>query len=100
MASVDRNLGEIATQLILENDKVRIWNLVVAPGESSDWHLHENDYVTVVVEGGDLDVEYNNGSVASSPSQIGSWSFHGDHRIHRVTNNTNSTYRNVLIELK
>ena len=100
MASGDRNLGEIATQLILENDKVRIWNLVVAPGESSDWHLHENDYVTVVVEGGNLDVEYNNGSVASSPSQIGSWSFHGDHRIHRVTNNTNSTYRNVLIELK
>ena len=100
MASGDRNLGEIATQLILENDKVRIWNLVVAPGESSDWHLHENDYVTEVVEGGDLDVEYNNGSVASSPSQIGSWSFHGDHRIHRVTNNTNSTYRNVLIELK
>ena len=100
MASGDRKLGDIATQLILENDKVRIWNLVVAPGESSDWHLHENDYVTVVVEGGDLDVEYNNGSVASSPSQIGSWSFHGDHRIHRVTNNTNSTYRNVLIELK
>ena len=100
MASGDRNLGEIATELILENDKVRIWNLVVAPGESSDWHLHENDYVTVVVEGGDLDVEYNNGSVASSPSQSGSWSFHGDHRIHRVTNNTNSTYRNVLIELK
>ena len=100
MASGDRKLGEIATQLILENDKVRIWNLVVAPGESSDWHLHENDYVTVVVEGGDLDVEYSNGSVASSPSQIGSWSFHGDHRIHRVTNNTNSTYRNVLIELK
>ena len=100
MASGDRNLGEIATQLLLENDKVRIWNLVVAPGESSDWHLHENDYVTVVVEGGNLDVEYNNGSVASSPSQIGSWSFHGDHRIHRVTNNTNSTYRNVLIELK
>ena len=100
MTSGDQNLGEIATQLILENDKVRIWNLVVAPGESSDWHLHEKDYVTVVVEGGELDVEYNNGSVASSPSQIGSWSFHGDHRIHRVTNNTNSTYRNVLIELK
>ena len=100
MASGDQNLGEIATQLILENDKVRIWNLVVEPGESSDWHLHENDYVTVIVEGGNLDVEYDDGSVVSSPSQIGSWSFHGDHRIHRVTNNTNSTYRNVLIELK
>ncbi len=36
MASGDRKHGDIATQLILENDKVRIWNLVVAPGESSD----------------------------------------------------------------
>ena len=61
MVSDDRNLGDIATELILENDKVRIWNLVVAPGESSDWHLHG---------------------------------------AHRITNNTNSTYRNVLIELK
>ena len=100
MASGDRKLGDIATQLILENDKVRIWNLVVGPGESSDWHLHENDYVTVVVDGGNLDVEYDNGSVERSPSEVGSWSYHGDHRIHRVTNNTNSTYRNVLIELK
>ena len=100
MASGDRKHGDIATRLILENDKVRIWNLVVAPGESSDWHLHENDYVTVVVEGGDLDVEYANGSVESSPSEIGSWRYHGDHKIHRVTNNTGSTYRNVLIELK
>ena len=100
MASGDRNRGEIATELILENYKVRIWNLVVAPGESSDWHLHENDYVTVVVEGGNLNVEYENGSVERSPSEIGSWRYHGDHRIHRVTNKTNSTYRNVLIELK
>ena len=100
MASGDRKLGDIATQLILENDKVRIWNLVVAPGESSDWHLHENDYVTVVVEGGNLDVEYDDGSVERSPSELGSWRYHGDHRIHRVTNKTNSTYRNVLIELK
>ena len=32
MASDDQTLGDIATHLILENDKVRIWNLVVAPG--------------------------------------------------------------------
>ena len=97
MASGDRKHGDIATQLILENDKVRIWNLVVAPGESSDWHLHENNYVKVVVEGGNLDVEYDNGSVENSPSEIGSWHYHG---AHRITNNTNSTYRNVLLELK
>ena len=100
MVSDDRNLGDIATELILENDKVRIWNLVVAPGESSDWHLHENDYVTVVVQGGNLHVEYDGGTVEESPSQIGSMRYHEEHKVHRVTNNTDTTYRNILIEIK
>ena len=26
-----------------------IWNLIVEPGEASDWHLHGRDYVTVIV---------------------------------------------------
>ena len=40
-------LGEIASQVLFENDRVKIWNLIVEPGEASDWHLHGHDYVTV-----------------------------------------------------
>ena len=93
-------LGEIATEVLFENDKVRVWNLVVEPGEASDWHMHENDYVTIVVEGGGLVVEYDDGTSEDSPSEVGTWRFHGEHKIHRVVNNRDVRYKNVLVELK
>ena len=93
-------LGEIATDVLFENDKVKIWNLIVEPGEASAWHHHGRDYVTVVVEGGGLTVEFDDGTVEDSPSEVGMWRFHGDHKVHRVVNNSGRRYKNVLVELK
>lgn len=93
-------LGEIASEVLFENDKVKVWNLVVEPGEASDWHMHDNDYVTVVVEGEGLMVQYEDGAEQDSPSEVGTWRFHGEHKIHRVVNNRDVRYKNVLIELK
>ena len=93
-------LGDIASEVIFENDRVKIWNLIVEPGKASDWHLHERDYVTVVVEGGGLTVEYDDGTSEYSPSAPGTWRYHGDHKIHRVVNDSDARYVNVLVELK
>ena len=93
-------LGDIASHVVFENDHVKIWNLIVDPGQSSDWHLHERDYITVVVEGAGLVVEYDDGTEQDSPSEPGTWRYHGEHKVHRVTNNTDKRYTNVLIELK
>ena len=30
----DEPLGEVATDVLFENDKVKIWNLIVNPGET------------------------------------------------------------------
>ena len=79
---------------------MKIWNLTVEPGESSDWHLHGHDYVTVVVESGTLDAEYGDGTSSQSTNSVGDFTYHGDHQIHRVVNNSKTTYKNVLIELK
>lgn len=100
MPENDMRLGDIASQVLFENDKVKIWNLIVEPGEASDWHMHERDYVTVVVEGGGLVVEFADGTQEDNPSEVGTWRFHGEHKIHRVVNNTDTRYKNVLIELK
>ena len=100
MARGDEPLGEIATTVLFENDRVKIWNLIVEPGEASDWHLHSRDYVTVVVEGGGLTAEYEDGASSPGPTSPGTWTYHSDHRVHRVVNNTNVRYKNVLIELK
>lgn len=93
-------LGDIASVVLFENEKVKVWNLIVEPGESSAWHLHERDYITIVVEGEGLVVEFEDGSTEDSPAEVGRWRYHDDHKVHRVTNNTGSRYKNVLVELK
>ena len=93
-------LGDIASVVLFENDRVKVWNLVVDPGEASAWHLHERDYVTIVVEGDGLTLEYDDGTSEDSPSSAGTWRYHGDHTVHRVVNNTQTRYKNVLVELK
>ncbi len=100
MARGNEPLGEIASTVLFENDRVKIWNLIVEPGTSSDWHLHGRDYVTVVVEGEGLTVEFEDGSKEDSPSVVGRWRYHGEHKVHRVINNGDTRYKNVLVELK
>ena len=47
------NISEdIGTRLLFENDRVRVWDLALAPGESTGMHRHENDYLYVVIGGG------------------------------------------------
>jgi quercetin dioxygenase-like cupin family protein len=86
--------------VLFENERVKVWNLIVEPGEASPWHLHERDYITVVVEGGGSTVEYEDGTRAVGALKVGDWTFHGEHRVHRVLNHTGDRYVNVLVELK
>jgi hypothetical protein len=51
MAESERKLGGIATRVLLENDRVKIWEMDLAPGEESDIHEHTMDYILVVLEG-------------------------------------------------
>ena len=47
----ERVLGEIATRLLMENDRVKIWEMDLAPGEESAVHEHTMDYILVLLEG-------------------------------------------------
>ena len=96
----DAPLGDIATDVLFENDAVKIWNLIVNPGESSDWHMHERDYVTIVVEEPASRSSTTTGTAEDSPSSPGTWRYHDEHKIHRVVNNSDTRYVNVLVELK
>ena len=51
MAESERKLGGIATRVLMENDRVKIWEMDLAPGEESDIHEHTMDYILVVLEG-------------------------------------------------
>ena len=51
MTQSERVLGDIATRLLAENDRVKIWEMDLAPGEESDVHEHTMDYILVLIEG-------------------------------------------------
>lgn len=53
----ERVLGPVGTEVIFENDRVRVWHLRLAPGERSAVHRHDNDYVLVQVSGGRIAAE-------------------------------------------
>jgi hypothetical protein len=47
----ERVLGPIGTEVVYENDRVRVWEMRLAPGESSAVHRHDLDYMLVLLEG-------------------------------------------------
>jgi mannose-6-phosphate isomerase-like protein (cupin superfamily) len=53
--------GQIGHRIVFENDRVRIWEMTLEPGESSDDHEHKNDYVMCIVEGESIDADFESG---------------------------------------
>ena len=58
MTADDAQFGDIGTSLLLDNDQVRIWELRLEPGESSDLHHHGQDYVMVQIEGDKIAAQF------------------------------------------
>jgi predicted metal-dependent enzyme (double-stranded beta helix superfamily) len=47
----ERVLGDVGSRLLLENERVRVWELTLEPGEESHLHQHTLDYVLIQVAG-------------------------------------------------
>jgi hypothetical protein len=47
----NRVFGGIASKVLMENDRVRIWEMRLAPGEESDLHRHDLDYIMIQIDG-------------------------------------------------
>jgi hypothetical protein len=46
-------LGGVGTRVLYEDDDVRVWEMNLEPGEHSDLHRHDHDYI-LVIDSGDL----------------------------------------------
>ncbi|HZR84875.1 MAG TPA: cupin [Candidatus Binatia bacterium] len=44
-------LGPVATRVVVDNDRVRIWEMELAPGEASSLHRHDLDYMVILLDG-------------------------------------------------
>ena len=51
VVSDDRVLGDVGSRVVFENDRVRVWQVRLKPGEQGDVHRHELDHLLVQVAG-------------------------------------------------
>jgi mannose-6-phosphate isomerase-like protein (cupin superfamily) len=51
LESAPENL-DVGTRLWFENDRVRVWEVRLAPGERGAFHAHTRNYFWTVVDGG------------------------------------------------
>ena len=96
----ERELGDVGTEFKFEDNDVKVWDLVLEPGQSSDWHHHTNRYVFIVTRPGTLKTEHDDGSVTVSELKLGQVVKGIHHAVHRVTNVGNALYSNAIIEMK
>jgi mannose-6-phosphate isomerase-like protein (cupin superfamily) len=93
-------LGNVATRLLLENDRVKVWEMVLEPGESSDLHRHTLDYILYILEGTSIDADRPDGQSFSFPVKPGQVIFVERGGIERAVNRSDVRFRELLVELK
>jgi hypothetical protein len=52
-----RELGDVGSKVVFEDERVRVWVLKLAPGERSAIHRHEVDHLLIQVRGDRVAVE-------------------------------------------
>ena len=102
----DKPLSDVGTKLLHEDDRVRIWEMSLAPGEETDPHRHEHDYIIVVIEGdriaGVPHVESTGSSAEYIEAEVTPGSFFPMNKggVELARNVGTKYYRELLIELK
>ena len=96
----------VGTRLLFENDRVRVWELALAPGESLEKHIHRVDYIILVESGGllrsaDPDDPAGARDIPFADDQVEFRQVGGAGKIdNRLTNIGTKRHRNYVIELK
>ncbi len=92
--------GPIGTEVIFENDQVRVWDMRVPGRGKKPWHHHTMDYVIINITGGKAEIENVEGKSYIANDKAGGviWKDAGEK--HELRNLTDEPYRNILVELK
>ncbi|MCF3142243.1 hypothetical protein [Streptomyces platensis] len=94
-------LGEIGQTVLLDNARVRVWEVVLEPGEFQPWHLHHNPYLVLNLESSPCHMDWLNGDPPRHIEEtVGGVIFRLPSPVHMLTNDGDKPYRNRLIELK
>jgi len=92
-------LGDVATKLLFGNERVKVWEMRLAPGEASDLHRHEFEYFFVVLEGESIDADFANGKSIRIPVEPGKVIYVPPGNTETAVNRSAVPYREILVEL-
>lgn len=109
-------MAGVGTKVVFEDDKIKVWEFNLEPGEQTPVHTHELDYIFYVIEGTTLEVfdadnQYLN-SLDVSAGDVVPLRLDGDELVlignestrvpatHSARNAGTSRYREILIEKK
>jgi hypothetical protein len=101
---------EVGTRLLFENERIRVWDLALLPGESLPAHVHRLPFCFIVSRGGDLQhADPNHAETARAVSYDDNQVVFRDptttepdgEAVHlRLTNVGTAPYQNYVIEFK
>jgi len=106
MEKTTRTLGDVGTKLLFENERVRVWELDLAPGAKSDVHRHDLDYLIVQLEGDRIaavpepDTRGKFTEYFEAEATPGKVTYINRGGIETAVNVGKRRYREILIELK
>ena len=109
-------MSGVGTRVVFEDDRIKVWELELSPGETTALHKHEMDYMFYVISGSSLEVldekdnpvgvfEYQDGDVLPLKLDGDELVVVGDESLrvpatHAARNVGNKPYREILIEEK
>ena len=93
-------LGEVGQEILLENDRVRVWHITLQPGETQPLHHHGLPYVVVAVQGARNVIRTEAGERIDADEETGGVVFREPGSTHTLTNDGDTVYIARIIELK
>jgi hypothetical protein len=95
---------EVGSKLLFENERVRVWDLRLAPGESTGLHAHHRDYFYVVIGDGELEALNADGSLlhrgTMQDGEVHYRDIDDEPAVHEAFNVGQKVWRNIIVELK
>ena len=102
LAAAGSNL-DVGTRLRFENDRVRVWEIRLAPGERGAFHAHTRRYFWTVVEAGSGRQRLPDGTFTVRRYEVGDTRYldllPADPMIHDLENVGETTLQFVTVEL-
>ncbi|PLT29223.1 hypothetical protein [Peribacillus deserti] len=96
--------GHIGSELVFENNRVRVWNMTLAPGEKMPAHRHVLDYFWTAVTPGRFLQRNHDGTTYESSYDAGVTHYykveHGEFALHNLENVGDTTMIFTTVEFK